>query len=190
MNVGISGGIGSGKSYLCRILESKGFPVYYSDREARRLINENNQIREQLISLFGEEVYLNGEINRPFLAAIIFNDPEKRKAVNQIVHPQVHADFLRWSKEQNTRLVFEESALLFDNQAYRLFDATILVTAPLELRIERIVQRDACTREEALARINSQGDQEEFRKLATYCVENDEKQDLTIQVDLILAQLT
>lgn len=189
MNIGISGGIGSGKSYLCRILESKGFPVYYSDLEARRLINENNQIRKQLISLFGEEVYLNGEINRPFLAAIIFNDAEKRKQVNQIVHPQVHADFLRWSKEQDSRFVFEESALLFDNRAYQLFDATILVTAPLELRVKRIVERDSCTREEALARINSQGNQEEFRKLATFCVENDEIHDLTAQIDQILAKL-
>ena len=174
---------------MCQLLESRGFRVYYSDAEARRLINENKEIREQLISLFGEEVYINGEINRPFLAAIIFNDPEKRAQVNQIVHPQVHKDFFRWSEQQRSSIVFEESALLFDTQAYKLFDATILVAAPLELRIERIVKRDSCSREEALSRINSQGNQDDFRKLATFCIENDEKQDLTVQIDRILAQL-
>jgi len=186
MKVGISGGIGSGKSYLSEIIASKGFPVYYSDLAARRLMNEDPLIKEQLVSLFGEEVYVNDQLNRPFLASIIFNDSEKREQVNHIVHPRVHQDFLKWVSHQHSKIVFYESALLFENKAYELFDATILVTAPLELKIERIVKRDSCTREQAVARINSQRNEEEYKELATYIIENDERSDIRIALENIL----
>lgn len=184
--IGVSGGIGSGKTYVCNLIEKRGFPVYYSDLAARRLMNDNATIRKELITLFGSEVYSGNELNRPLLASLIFNDEQKREQVNKIVHPQVHSDFNSWTNEQDSNVVFYESALLFETKAYLLLDATILVTAPLELRIERTMKRDNATKEQVESRIASQGDQDSYRKLATYCVENGLNSDLDLQLDVIL----
>lgn len=187
--IGVSGGIGSGKSFVCKRIEARGYPVYYSDLQAKRLMNENETIRLELTALFGEEVYLKNELNRPFLASIIFNNEQRRRQVNQIVHPQVQADFSTWSNEQHSKMVFYESALLFESNAYKLLDATILVVAPQELRIERTMKRDNVTREEIEARISSQGNQETYRELATFCIENGVDANLDQQLDLILQKL-
>lgn len=184
--IGVSGGIGSGKTFVCKLLEARGYPVYYSDLQAKRLMNENELIRRELTALFGEEVYLKNELNRPFLASIIFNNEQRRRQVNQIVHPQVQADFNTWSNEQHSKIVFYESALLFETKAYLLLDATILVVAPLELRIERTMKRDNTTKEQVEQRIASQGNQDLYRKWTTYCVENDLNSDLDLQLDDIL----
>lgn len=187
--IGVSGGIGSGKTYVCKLIEKRGYPVYYSDLAARRLMNENLVIRQELIAFFGSEVYRGNELDRAFLANLIFNDDKKRIQVNKIVHPQVHSDFNSWADKQTSEIVFYESALLFETGAYVLLDATILVAAPLELRIERIMKRDNITREQVESRMASQGNQEKYRELATYCLENDLNADLEKQLDLILKQL-
>ncbi len=187
--IGVSGGIGSGKTFVCQLIEKKGYPVYYSDSEAKYLMHENAAIREALISRFGEQIYIGSELNREFLANIIFHNETERIFVNSVVHPVVQSDFHLWAEKQNSDLVFYESALLFDSKIYLSLDATILVMAPLELRIERIMRRDALSLEKVKARIESQGNSEEFRSLASFCIENDDSGTVEKQLNHILSEL-
>lgn len=151
---------------------------------------ENDRtVRKQLIEAFGKEAFLNNTLNKPYIASLIFTDQSKRSIINGIVHPAVHADFNEWAKRQLSQIVFQESALIFDTGAYQRFDATILVYAPQELRVERIMERDNCSKEEALARIESQGDPEHHKSLATYVIYNDEQQDVNRQIEDILSRI-
>jgi len=187
--IGVSGGIGSGKTFVCKLLEKKGYPVYYSDYEAKHLMHENASIREALINHFGEEIYIGSELNREFLANIIFHNEKERIFVNSIVHPIVQADFQAWAERQNESIVFYESALLFDSNVYTLLDATILVLAPLALRIERVMKRDATSLDSVKARIESQKNPDDFRGLATFCIENDDSGNLDKQLAYLLTEL-
>ena len=189
LKIGVSGGIGSGKTYVCHLIEQRGFPVYYSDLAAKRLMHESTFIKEQLINRFGQQVYLDGQLNRSFLAEIIFHNEEERAFVNNVVHPTVQSDFENWVEKTESKLLFYESALLFDSKVYTSFDATILVTAPFSLRMERTMKRDGVTEESVKARIESQGNQDEYRALATFCIENDDDHDLVKQLDAILDKL-
>ena len=187
--IGVSGGIGSGKTFVCKLIEKQGYPVYYSDYEAKRLMHDSANIRLALIERFGEEIYIGDELNREFLANIIFHNETERIFVNSVVHPVVQSDFHLWAEKQSSDLVFYESALLFDSKIYLSLDATILVLAPLELRIERIMKRDAISLEKVKARIESQGNSEEFRSLASFCIENDDSGTLDKQLNTILSEL-
>jgi dephospho-CoA kinase len=187
--IGLTGGIGSGKSYIAGVLEKMGYPVYYSDEQAKVLTDTHPEIRAGLISRFGTGIYSEGILNRKELAAHIFNSEPDRIFVNQLIHPVVRADFDRWCAEQNTALVFNEAAILFETGAYQQFDATVLVIAPLETRIERIMQRDRCTYEQAEARIQSQWSDEQKTPLANAIISNNGHEAVLIQVENLIENL-
>lgn len=180
--IGITGGIGSGKSIVSRILQLMGYPVYSSDQRAKELMHEDQSLIAGLKELFGEEAYLNSNLNRPFIAAQIFRDDSKRTDMNNLVHPAVRADFQNWKNQQNTPLVFQESALLFETGSYKLFDGVILVSAPEEVRMQRIKERDQLTDEQVQARFDAQLSEEEKMKLTNYIIYNDGNQLLVPQI--------
>ncbi len=189
MIVGITGGIGSGKTTVAKIIEVFGFPVYYSDQRAKELMNENEDLKKQLKIYFGEELYQNDLLDRAKLAAKIFQDKEALFFVNSIVHPAVRADFNSWAKKQTVQPVFQESALLFEIGAQKVMDCTILVTANENTRIERVMKRDKCTRDEVLSRMKSQLVDAEKEKLASFIIQNDAQKLVIPQVLQIIEKL-
>lgn len=154
--VGLTGGIGSGKSTIAKWFAEKGIPVYDSDAEAKRLMNESHQIRKQLIELFGTAAYLDEQLNRKFIASQVFENKNLLEELNQIVHPVVRADFRNWVQNQTTPFVVKEAAILFESGAYKDCDYVVSVVSNEELRIQRVMERDAVPREEVLSRIQNQ----------------------------------
>jgi dephospho-CoA kinase len=181
--IGLTGGIGSGKSFIANIFEKLDVAVYYSDTEAKRLMNEHDGIRKALISLFGYEVYTEeNTLNRNYLANKIFSNKELIASLNAIVHPVVRTDFNEWAEKQHGHYVLQESAILFEIGAYKLLNATILVVAPDELRIKRATQRDSVPPEEIMKRMNNQANQQELAKKADFIIYNNEKEMLLPQI--------
>ncbi|MDP4185423.1 MAG: dephospho-CoA kinase, partial [Bacteroidota bacterium] len=157
LKVGITGGIGSGKSLVSEVFSHLGVPIYCADLEAKRLMNESPVIRQKIIEIFGEDIYtFEGPIDRKKMADLVFNSPKLLEYLNSIVHPEVRKDFEQWALLQNSAYVIEEAAVLFESGGYKYVDLIITVTAPLELRINRVIKRDICTREQVLARMNNQ----------------------------------
>jgi len=187
--IGITGGIGSGKSFVANIIEKMGYPVYYSDVRSKELTNAHPVIRQGLIDLVGEKVYFEGELDKKILASAIFSNDEMRLKVNQLIHPIVRQDFEDWAKAQTSDLIFNEAAILFETEAYRNFDATILIYAPIELRLKRVLKRDIITREEVLARIKNQMNDEEKLKMSPYSILNDGESPLLKQIEEIIESL-
>jgi dephospho-CoA kinase len=187
--IGITGGIGSGKSFIANIIEKMGYPVYYSDVRSKELTNTHPIIRKGLIELVGENVYFEGELDKKILAAAIFSNDELRMKVNQLIHPIVRQDFEDWAKAQTSGLIFNEAAILFETGAYRNFDATVLIYAPIELRLKRVLKRDIITKEEVLARINNQMSDEEKLKMTPYSILNDGEIPLLKQLEEVLESL-
>lgn len=193
IKLGITGGIGSGKSFVSRCLK-EGFSVqvYDTDREAKRLMLEHEGIRADLIALLGEEVYTAAGLNKPLLAAYIFSSPENAQKVNAIVHPRVKEDFRNWAFRQEQagcQLVGVESAILFESGFDREVDKTLTVSAPLELRITRVMERDRVGREQVLERMTAQISDEERNRLSDFSVENAETSDIHAQLVRILSAL-
>ena len=193
IKLGITGGIGSGKSFVSRCLK-EGFSVqvYDTDREAKRLMLEHEGIRADLIALLGEEVYTAAGLNKPLLAAYIFSSPENAQKVNAIVHPRLREDFRNWAFRQEQagcQLVGVESAILFESGFDREVDKTLTVSAPLELRITRVMERDRVGREQVLERITAQISDEERNRLSDFSVENAETSDIHAQLVRILSVL-
>ena len=184
--IGITGGIGAGKSLVAEIIKAMGYPVYNSDERAKELTESNPKIKEGLIHLFGEEIYQNDTLNKFALAQAIFSDESLREKVNALIHPIVREDFNLWALAQNNALVFNESAILFETGSFKNFDAIILVYAPEELRIKRIMKRDNCSENEVLKRMNSQFSDEEKYQLTEFRVLNDEQTPLLEQVEQII----
>ena len=187
--IGITGGIGSGKSVVGQILEAMHFPVYYSDQQSKILVDTDLVIREELIKLLGTEVYLDGKLNRPFLSHQLFSNDELRLKINQIIHPKVREAFTNWVSKQSSNLVFNEAAILFETGAYKSMDYNILVTAPLELKIERVLKRDNITINEIQDRISKQSSDEEKIPLADFVIVNDEVKPLLQQIEAILIKV-
>ena len=188
--IGITGGIGAGKSLVAEIIKAMGYPVYNSDERAKELTESNPKIKEGLIHLFGEEIYQNGTLNKFALAQAIFSDESLREKVNALIHPIVREDFNLWALAQNNSLVFNESAILFETGSFKKFDAIILVYAPTELRIKRIMKRDNCSENEVLKRMNSQFSDEEKYQLTEFRVLNDEQTPLLVQVEKIILNVS
>lgn len=180
--IGITGGIGSGKSTVCRVFAMLGAAVYDSDREARRLMNRDPQLVMRIGSLFGPEAYKDGELNRPYIAAAVFNNPGLLAQLNGIVHPAVAADFQQWSLRQHAPYVIEESAILFEAGADRQMDATVAVVAPEELRIRRTCLRDGTDETTVRARIARQMSDEERVSRANHVLIADESGLLIPQI--------
>ena len=187
--IGICGGIGSGKSVVSRILKNFGFAVYDSDSSAKQLMKSNLSIRTALIERFGYEIYDGENLNKPLLSQRIFSNKQDRFFVNQVVHPIVAADFLQWSAQQKHEMVFIESAILSESSITQLLDASIFVEAPQEVRVERVIQRNHCSKEDALARVFTQN-VEQDKKNCRFIIQNDNKTLVTKQLLSILKDLT
>ncbi len=169
---------------------SLGYPVFYSDKEAKELMTTSVEIQRNLIDLFGQNAYQNGELNRPFLAQQIFADKSKIQQMNNIVHPAVREHFNNWAKNQNSELVFNEAAILFETGAYKNFDYTILVTADESLRISRVMARDNISEEEVRNRMSKQWSDDKKVELANFVISNNENDLLIPQLNSILEKLT
>ena len=187
--IGITGGIGSGKTYVCQLLKQRGIPVYHCDEEAKRLMTESPVIRRKMCKLIGKDAYNGQELNKPIIAQYLFASDDHAKCINAIVHPVVRQDFLQWTKQQDSPIVAQECALLFESGFQDTVDFTIEVYAPQPLRIQRATQRDQVAPEHILARMAQQMDEEEKRQHADFCILNDGTTDLDAQLDLLLAQL-
>ena len=183
--VGLTGGIGSGKSTIAKMFEDLGVAVYIADIEAKKLMNEDPTVKKEITDLFGEEAYLNNTLNRPFIANIVFNDSTQLEKLNAIVHPAVANHFDKWKDRQNGNYVIKEAAILFENGGYKQCDHTILVVAPLDLRICRVLNRDQSTRDEVLSRIKNQWDDDQKIPLADFVIQNIDLQDTEQQVNEI-----
>lgn len=165
IKVGLTGGIGSGKTTVAKLFMELGIPVYIADIEAKRLMHTSNVIKRKLLLEFGPNAYKNKKLNRPFLANIVFNDKQKLNAINKIVHPSVANSFKRWLNKQAGPYVIQENAILFENNTSHNFDYIITVTAPLDTKIRRVMKRDKVLKEEVLARMKNQiSDKEKIEK--------------------------
>ena len=184
--IGITGGIGAGKSLVAEIIKAMGYPVYNSDERAKELTDSNPKIKEGLIHLFGEEIYQNDTLNKFALAQAIFSDESLREKVNALIHPIVREDYNLWALAQNNSFVFNESAILFETGSFKNFDAIILVYAPTELRIKRIMKRDNCSENEVLKRMNTQFSDEEKYNLTEFRILNDEQIPFLAQIEEII----
>jgi dephospho-CoA kinase len=182
LRIGLTGGIGSGKSTVARIFETLAIPVYYADIAAKKLMNENEELTKAIKVQFGNNIYLNGKLNTKALAAMVFNDEAKLSLLNSLVHPATIKDAEDWIEQQTSPYIIKEAALLFESGSNRYLDLIIGVNAPLELRIQRAMARDNITREQVTARINKQMDEEEKLALCDYVIINDEQQMLLPQV--------
>ena len=159
--IGVTGGIGSGKSTVCELLRDRGVAVYDSDSRAKQLMAESEALREQLIAAFGAECYNAEGLNRAFLASKVFGNEEALQQLNSIVHPAVRADFQIWAEQQQSPYVVLEGAILFEAGFEDTVDAVVMVYAPESLRIERAMKRDNATEQQIRARIAAQMDDEE-----------------------------
>lgn len=189
IKVGITGGIGAGKSLICSILERMCYPVFYSDIVAKKIITSNPQVRIDLIELFGKQIFKNGQLDRKLLASLLFSDSTLIEKMNAIVHPKVREEFENWSLSQNSPLVFNEAAILFETGSYKNFNATILVTAPLEIRLNRVMNRDNSIKSDVQKRIDNQWSDEQKSILSTYRIQNDDSQSVLDQLDEVLNEL-
>jgi len=170
--VGLTGGIGSGKTTVANMFKELGVPVYVADTEAKELMNTSKVIKRQLIEKFGEQAYTKDGVNRDFLAAKVFSDPVSLQKINSIVHPKVKEHFTKWVSKQPASYVIKEAAIIFEHQKQNEYDAVILVVSDKQKRIERVMKRDNSTREKVLSVMGNQMPDEEKISLATYVIDN------------------
>jgi dephospho-CoA kinase len=190
LKVGITGGIGSGKTTVCRIFEMLGIPVFYADTASRNIVQQNPDVIVAIKAIFGNDIYQDAKLNTKSLAEIVFNDAEKLSKLNAIVHPAVFALFDEWiAKNSAYPYVLKEAALIFETNAHLTLDAVIVVTAPESLRIKRVMQRDGVTEADVQQRMQQQMPEEEKSKRATYIIHNDESELLIRQVMAIHKKL-
>ncbi|MEJ7626005.1 MAG: dephospho-CoA kinase [Ferruginibacter sp.] len=182
LRIGLTGGMGSGKTTVARLFEVLGIPVYYADVEAKRLMDEDSSLRKNIIENFGPEAYAEGHLNKPFLANVVFNDPAKLAVLNVIVHPPTIADAAKWLARQTTSYAIKEAALLFESQADKDLDFVIGVSSPLNLRVKRIKLRDGLSQDEIEARMKKQMDEDKKISLCDFILINDEESMLIPQV--------
>jgi len=170
--VGLTGGIGSGKTTVAIFFKALGVPIYIADVEAKKLMVKNTKLKNKITALFGLDSYQNGELNRKYIANLVFKDPEKLEDLNNLVHPAVAEDFKQWVSAQNAVYVVKESALLFETGDYKNCDVVILVKAPLDERVKRVIKRDNTSRELVMERIYQQWPDEKKESLSDYIIEN------------------
>jgi dephospho-CoA kinase len=174
LRIGITGGIGSGKTLVCSVFRLLGVEIFEADRVAKELYAIDENVKRQLKELFGEGIYTpEGKFIRQRLAAIIFSDKVALQQVNAIIHPLVKAAFEKWIEYKTGVYVLHEAAILFESGFYKLMDANILVTAPYELRVQRVIDRDHVTREDVINRMQNQFPEEESLKMADFIIKND-----------------
>ena len=184
IKVGITGGIGSGKTMVCKVFELLGISVYYSDEESKKILDNDIKVKEQIIKTFGNEILnVGGNIDRKKLSAAVFGDKEKLTLLNGIVHPSVTKHFEEWVKMHSSdKYILKEAAILFESGANRLVDKVITVTAPVSLKIQRAMQRDNISEEQLVLRMKNQWSDEEKIKQSQFVIFNNEDQLLIPQV--------
>ncbi|TAM98499.1 MAG: dephospho-CoA kinase, partial [Chitinophagaceae bacterium] len=181
--IGVTGGIGSGKSTVCKVFEVLGIPVYYADVEAKRLMQHNHLLKIAIREHFGHEVYdSDGNLDRMFLAKMVFSDKDKLALLNSLVHPVTIRDAELWAERQDAPYVIKEAALMFESEAFHYVDKVIGVSAPEPLRIKRTMNRDLVERGEVIRRMKNQMDEETKMKMCDYIIFNDEQQAVIPQV--------
>lgn len=191
MKLGITGGIGSGKTYVAHRMEQRGIPVYYTDDEAKRLMNTDEGIRKALVRLIGEDAYLpDGRVNKAVVAAYLFSDSSHVEQVNGIVHPVVREDFGRWVIRQSSPLVAMECAILFESGFDKLVDIVLAVCASEDVRLKRAMHRDGATERQVLGRMAAQWTDEERRARAHYIIRNEGDTDIDMEIDALLQRLS
>lgn len=189
LKIGITGGIGSGKSYVSRLLKERGIPVYDTDSAAKHLMMERSEVRCGLTALLGADVYnVDGSLNKPLVASFLFASSENAARINAIVHPAVKADFLSWASRQHG-VVAMECAILFEAGFSDVVDFVVSVEAPFETRVHRAMRRDGASEESVLRRIKSQMADDERRRKSDFTIENDGVQPLLPQIDKLISTL-
>ena len=180
--VGLTGGIGSGKTTIANFFKELGVPIYIADTEAKALMNRSKVIKRKLIALFGDNAYQNEKLNHDFLSKQIFNNKDLLQKMNAIVHPKVASHFKRWVKKQEAPYVISEAAILFENGSYTKYDYIITVTAPEEVRLKRVMSRDSASKEKVKSVMNNQWKDEEKIKLSDYVIQNINLEEAKAQV--------
>ena len=188
--IGITGGIGSGKTTVCKVFELLGIPVFYADDVAKELMVKDAILIQQIKAIFGEEAYFaNQVLNRKYISDQVFKQPNQLKKLNNIVHPAVFKAFDVWNNQQKAPYVLKEAALLFESGSYLQNDYNILVSCPLALRITRVMQRDQVTKEKVMERVAAQLPEETKQSLANYQIQNNEQEFIITQVLHLHSQL-
>lgn len=187
--VGITGGIGSGKTTVAKMFQELGAPLYIADERAKVLMNTSKKIQRQLIDLFGEEAYQDGQLNRPLIASKIFGDADLLKQMNAIVHPEVGADFKQWQEEQTAVYILKEAAIIFENNLASQYDYIITVVADLDQRIARVITRDNTTENKVMSIVKNQLSDDEKAKQSDFVIINHDLEQTRRQVLKIHQQL-
>ena len=187
-HIGLTGGIGSGKSTVAKVFEHMGYGVFYSDQVAKSLYDTHEGLKQALIDLLGEQIYVNGRFQKELLSQMLFTQPSVKEQIAQLVHPLVRQAFSDWAALQKSEMVFNEAAILFETGAYKQFSATVLVVAPLEIRIQRVQERDDLSREAVLQRIENQWPDSKKMSVTPYVIIND-GQPLVRQIEDFISQL-
>lgn len=187
--VGLTGGIGSGKTTVANFFKELGIPVYIADAEAKALMNRSKVIKRKLIALFGENAYQDGKLNREYLSQKIFNDKDLLQKMNAIVHPKVASHFKRWVKKQDAPYVISEAAILFENGSYNKYDYIITVTAPEQVRLKRVMSRDNSSEKKVKSVMDNQWKDAEKIKLSDFVIQNVNLEEAKAQVQQIHKKL-
>ncbi len=180
--IGITGGIGSGKTYVSKVFDSLGIPVFNADTEAKKLMSSSSELIQSIKYEFGNDIFDDYILNTKKLASLVFSDTEKLRKLNSLVHPIVRQEFLRWQVKKKSTYVIKEAAILFESDSYKGLDAVICVTAPINLRIDRVKLRDGYSYREIKNRIENQISQEEKENLSDYIIVNDGVKSLLPQI--------
>ena len=190
LRIGLTGGIGSGKSTVAAIFETLGIPVYYADTAARRMMNEDAALKAQIIEHFGEGLYTDGKLNREQMAALVFNQPAQLSLLNSLVHPATIADAEKWMATRHSPYAIKEAALIFESGSEKQLDYVIGVKAPEDIRMQRAMQRDGISKEQVQARMDKQMNEQEKLNRCDFIIHNDEQSLLIPQVVSLHQQLT
>jgi dephospho-CoA kinase len=182
LKIGLTGGIGTGKTTVAKIFELLGVPVYNADEASKRIYHTDPEVKALLIENFGEDIYVDGQLNKPNLANIVFTDATQLETLNRIIHPPTIRDAEEWMRKQEAPYIIKEAALLFESGSVASLDHVIGVFAPLSLRIQRVMERDKVSREQVLNRINKQMDEEIKIRLCDFVIHNNEQELVIPQV--------
>jgi len=182
LKAGLSGGIGSGKTTVSKVFQTLGIPVFYADNVVKELYNTNEGLHKAMIALLGPSIYKDGKLQTKELAALIFNDKQLLQQVNALTHPLVEEAFNTWAKQQDAPYVLLEAAVLFESGIAAKMDLTISISAPESLRMQRVIQRDCCTKEQVMQRMAEQWSDEQRNGKANFVIVNDEKEALLPQI--------